>query len=74
MASQGALGFGGEQFVHGSGLLFSMAAAHVGPDGLRGNVLCGAMQPAGKHRAVSELPGIFCEGDEYALGHILGEM
>jgi hypothetical protein len=41
------VGFGGKQFIHGGGILFAGATPHIGADGLRGNVLRGAMQPAG---------------------------
>ena len=32
------------------------------------------MQPAGQHRAIRELGGVFREGDEHALGHVLSEV
>ncbi|MEI2725816.1 MAG: hypothetical protein V9H26_20565 [Verrucomicrobiota bacterium] len=66
--------FGGEQFVHGGDLLFANPAAHIGADGLRGDVLRGAMQPTGQHRAIHELGGAAGEREEHALGHILCEV
>jgi len=67
-------GIGFVQFVHGGGLLFPGAAPHVGADGLRGDVLRGAMQPTGEHRAIRELGGVLREREEHALRHIFSEM
>lgn len=67
-------GFSFAIFVHGGGFLFTGSAAHLGADGLRGDVPCGAMQPAGQHRMVREFPGILRQRDEHALRHVLGEM
>ena len=67
-------GVGFVQFVHGGGLLFAGAAAHVGADGLRGDVLRGAMQPTGQHRTIRELGEVFRERDEHALSYIFREV
>ena len=66
--------FGGKQFVHGNGLLFTIATAYLGADGIGGEVLCRAMQPAGQNRPVGQLWRIFCEGHKYTLGHVLGQV
>ena len=68
------VGFGGKQFVHDGSCLFAGTAAHVSADGLRGDVLRGAMQPTGQYRAIRELGGVFREGDEHTLGHVLSEV
>ena len=67
-------GFVGKQFVHGDGFLFAGAAALNGADGLGGNILCGAMQPAGQYPAICESSGILRERNKHALGDILGEV
>ncbi len=66
--------FGGKQLVHDDGLLFAGAAAHVRADGFRGNVLRGAMQPAGQHPAIGDSSGAFREGNEHPLRHVLGQV
>lgn len=48
--------------------------AHIGADGLRGDVLRRAIQPTGQHRAIHELAGVFRKGDEHALGYVFREM
>ena len=68
------VGRGGEQIIHDGSLLFADPAADVGADGLRRDVLRGAMQPAGQHRAVGELTRVFRESDEDTLRHVLGEV
>ena len=40
------------------------AAAHVGADSLRSNVLCSAMQPTGQYPVMGDTSGVFGEGDE----------
>ena len=69
-----SVGFGGKQFIHGGGLLFAGAAAHIGADGVGGEVLRRAMQPAGQDGPVGQLPGILRQGHKHALRHVLGEM
>ena len=66
--------FGGKQIIHDGGLLFASAAPHVGADGLRGDVLRGAMQPTGQHRTIRELGEVFRERDEHALSYIFREV
>ena len=68
------VGFGGKQFVHGGGLLFAGATAHIGADGVGREVLRRAMQPAGQDGTVRELPGILRQGHERALRHVLGQV
>ena len=65
---------GGKQFIHGGDLLFAGATAHISADGLSGDVLRGATQPTGQHRAIHELGGVFRECGEHALGHVLSEV
>lgn len=67
-------GFGGEQFVHGGGLLFTAAAANFGADGVGGEVLGGAMEPAGEDGTMREPCGVLGEGHKDALGDVLGQM
>ena len=74
MCSQTGVGFGGKQFVHGGGLLFAGAAAHIGADGFGREVLRRAMQPAGQDGAVRELPGILRQRHKHTLRHVLGQV
>src|ERR1043165_1139671 len=67
-------GFGGKQFFHGDGVLFSRAAALNRADGLSSNVLRSAMQPAGQDGTIDELSGALCQRHEHTLGHILRQM
>ncbi len=67
-------GFPGNQFIHGGSLLFTGATAHIGANGLRGNVPGGAMQPTRQHRTICELNGLFGERDKYALRHVFRQM
>jgi len=69
-----AVGFGGKQFIHGSGLLFAGAAAHLGANGLGGDVLRLAMQPSGQDGALGELMGAPGQGHKRTLCHILGQV
>jgi hypothetical protein len=70
----GGVGFAGKQFVHDGGLLFAGAAAFDAAHGLRRDVLGGPVQPAGNHGTMAELTGAFRKREEYALGHVLGQM
>jgi hypothetical protein len=64
----------GKQFIHGGGFLFALATANVGADGLSGNILGGAMQPAGQHRAAGEFSCLFRQGNKRGLRHVFGEV
>ena len=66
------VGFG--EFIHGGGLLFAVAAAHLGADGLRGDVPCRTVEPAGEHRVIHEFSGVFRQRHEHALRHIFGKV
>ena len=54
--------------------LFALAAAHLGADGVRGEVLRGAMQPAEKRVVMGKIPCLFGQGEENGLRDILGKV
>ena len=67
-------GVGFIRFVHGGGLLFAGASAHVGADGVGREILRRAMQPAGQNGTVCELVSGSREGNKHALRHVLGQV
>ena len=52
----------------------SDTATHVRADGVGGEILRRAVQPAGQHRMARELPGILRERDKHTLRYILRQV
>jgi hypothetical protein len=64
----------GEHFVHGSGLLFAGASAHLGANGLGGDVLRHPMQPSRNHGASSQSLRVPRQSHKRPLSDILGQV
>ena len=69
------MGFPGKGFVNNNGgLLFAGLPTDIGADGIGGEILRRAMQPAGQHRTAAQLPGILCHGHKHTLRYVLGQL
>ena len=68
------IGFGGKQIIHNGSLLFARAAAHIGANGLSGDIPRRAMQPTRQHSPVRKLPRLARQRHEHPLGHVLRQV
>ena len=62
------------QFIHGSGLLFASVTSDFRANHISGDILGGAMEPAGQDRTIDQLARTLRERNKYPLRHVLRQV